>query len=69
VKSLTAAGGYSCHNQTTDRNEPYAYWRSEIDGIAMPVRLASVTTEWDDVPCGHITSGSDEGCEGCRFRR
>lgn len=67
--TLKAAGGYSCHNNTARRTTSYEYRRSEVGGIPADIaRVDEAKTRWNDVACGHITSGNDVGCEGCRYR-
>lgn len=59
-----AAGGYTCHSDnlgTAPRCKPYET-RSKGEVI-------TICTEWKDIPCGHITSHLDDGCEGCKNRR
>jgi len=67
--TLQAANGYQCH---TDRKGPAKRVSVYVvpDGYVLGHRKELLhATEWQDIPCGHITSAGDPECDGCRHRK
>jgi len=62
---------YTCHNVTVQKNVEYeipnGYYTNE-EGVRV-YKMGKHITRWDDIACGHVTSGIDPYCEGCFKRR
>ena len=59
---------YTCHSSrfgTASRKSGYHTAQYSKDGVPCERFNRLILTNWQDIPCGHITRGTDEECVGC----
>jgi len=70
---------YNCNNrERPERTTSYTYvnikpgvtiTRSDDSVFETKPKMntSTITTKWNDIACGHITSNKDESCNGCKW--